>query len=852
MYKVLVVDDEKDATEILSEMIRAEGFDTFLAQNAKEGLLILEKEYSSIVMVLSDAFMPEINGIEFRKKTLKKFKDIPFAIISGNITHEMALYAIDYNICGFVNKPITQKQLADLIHKKTIDRISNLEEKNILKQTFIEESTSIITELEPLILSLEQDPNNLQAINTIFRLVHTVKGASGILDDPSIKNYLHRFEDLLSKIKLDQMNLTEEVISVLLKAYDTMQQMIKNLSSDIQNKFDVESLVKIFDLPKNILPYANEKKEDDLYKKDLYPNNQSKKENKITVTSDLLDDLLEKSGETTVLRNMINKIVISIGKEIPSHKSISLLSSLLDEMHKINSVTQSKIANLRKISLKNILRPVPRIIRETAKTLGKKVNLHVENIDILLETSIGQVFSESVVHIIRNAIDHGIETEEIRLKSNKKKDGTIKIVAREENGFVYIDIQDDGRGIDPKIIKNKIIEKKLASKEEVENFSQGQILSYIFHSGFSTAEKITDISGRGVGMDMVQSSVQAKGGSIVIDSHIGKGTTFKIKIPIPKSVIIINSILIKIGEEVFSVPQSDVDRILHIDESKIESCVKKIGSSLMILHGDELVPIIDLHEFLNLKNDNKKLHRDYLLISKNEKKYALFVSSIVDTEEIVVKEVFYLKNYPYYKGATFTDDGKVALILNPEFFISKNDEQPAHSNLFQNENHLIFEEENKESIVIFKSLQESYHAIRLEHVFRLECFKEDAIKVSMFKKNIIYRDTILNLIDFKDVFFEKKINLTDNKKNEKDTHTIIIKNNGVLSGLIVDEIVEIKEIKISFKNVPKSSIFVEGCMIINEKITNFIDIEKIIESENITKKIFLKDEKLSQNCLDKK
>ena len=824
-YKILFVDDESAIVSILCRHAETIGYEAIGCTSPAQAMEELKKHHNEIILIISDVKMPDMDGFQFRKEVLPLYKDIPFAILSGYVNRQMALEAVDYQICAFVEKPASGPEIEDLITTKAADRIDQLNERAILRNTFIEEATSIIDELEPLILSLESNPHDQNTLNTIFRLIHTIKGSSGILESKDIGRYLHRFEDLLAKIKSGAVSVTPEVVSLLLKGFDTTQVMIQALSDNTGESFDIDRLTAIFDLDSHqTQPPATQ---DNSRAEGTKPTQaQSSDKSKVTVSTELLDDLLEKSGEMTVLRNMVNKLVAAIDKSIPGNENVSLLGSLLNEMHKINSIIQSSIADIRKVPLSKVFRTIPRTVRDTARSLGKKTNLEVKGDELRVDTSIAQTLSDSLTHIVRNAVDHGMEPPDERLTKSKPESGSISLSAFQDGENIVIEIADDGRGIDPLVIAKKALEKEVISQERADSLSKQQILSLIFHPGFSTAEKITDVSGRGVGMDMVKNSVENAGGTIVIDSEKELGTKFQINLPIPKSVIIIDALLVRCGAETLAFPQDDILRLIHLTPEQSSSLVKNVAHSAVLDYQGSLLPIVELTDTLGLTRQTTHNMDSFVIAEANNYKYAISVDEILDSEEVVIKDVQYLTSLPAFKGATFTGDGKVALILDVEGLVNSclDREESDDEHFAETDPKLFSKGCGKTGTIIFDLSEANPFAIDGSSVFRLEVFPADKVQWSNNIPVITYRGTSLPLVSLNSF-----LDLNSHSYIDQDCfNVIVIEVQSTLIGLIVDEVIDINNIDLNLHTENMSSPFFLGIMEIGGKLTTFLDMSKIV------------------------
>lgn len=668
--KVLIVDDEVEFSDQLTYMVEPR-YTALTAQSAEQALPLIREHASELVCIICDYMMHDMNGMDLRRQLLKDYKDIPFILMSGHISREDALAAIDVKISAFESKPFDEQRFSSLVTRIASERESTIQERILLEQTFIEEASGICEDLEPLIMSLETNPSDMEAINTVFRLVHTIKGSSGVLESSHIRRYVHRYEDLLAKIKSGQVTASPDIVSILLQGFDVVAQMVFHLKSGTAWQQNVDDLVGIFDVASQGAVSKEPSDKVASVKSSLGLRANTTKES-VSVPTAMLDEFMEQSGEITVIRNMVNKLVRVIEKEQPGNRSIQHLSELLDEMHKINGVIQGHLSEVRKVSCTKVFRPLPRIVRDTAAALGKKVLLTISGEDTRVDTSIAKVLSDSMTHIVRNSLDHGIEMPEKRTAKGKKADGSITIVTREQNDEIIVTIEDDGAGLNTERIKRKALEKGLISESGLAEMTEKQVFGLIFESGFSTAEKITDVSGRGVGMDMVRSSVHSLRGVIDIESVPDQGTKFHLHIPIPKSVLIIDSLSVVAASQFFAIPQERITRLICIDGPKASKLIHALQGGFSFQFEGKLIPIVDLGAVLKLRPrdsiDYLELEAINLLVIRvSDGYFALFVDSILDSEEIVVKSAGkHLELLKVYMGATFMADGNVGLILDTD------------------------------------------------------------------------------------------------------------------------------------------------------------------------------------------
>jgi two-component system chemotaxis sensor kinase CheA len=365
---------------------------------------------------------------------------------------------------------------------------------------------------------------------------------------------------------------------------------------------------------------------------------------------------------------MVNKLVRSLETSYPGNKDIGHLAELLEEMHKINSGMQARLVDLRKAPLSNVLRPLPRTVRDLSRQLGKDIVLTMRGDDLRVDTTIGQALSDSLIHLIRNSVDHGIEPAADRRAAGKPAQGSVAITCQEQGEEILIELADDGRGIDPAVIRAKAVEKGLLKTEAAAALSNTEAMQFIFESGFSTAKQISDVSGRGVGMDMVRTAVRALNGDIEVRSQRGEGTTFVLRLPTPKSVLIINSLLLVSDDQTFAMPQDQIVRLLRLDGGNDRVVVVDCAGAKVLQDGDRILPIVDLRRVLAQAPRAAAQAGDVqsvVLVKSKRFEYALLVDAILDGEEIVVKPIGpHLASLQTFAGATFLGDGSVGLILD--------------------------------------------------------------------------------------------------------------------------------------------------------------------------------------------
>ncbi|MCX6125239.1 MAG: response regulator [Proteobacteria bacterium] len=342
-FKILCIDDEPAILENYEAMISDLGYDAIKCTDASKALQLIEANRSTLILVISDQKMPGLEGTGIRAAMLAQFQDIPFIIVSGFVSRELALEAVNLKIAAFLEKPVRHQDLAACIEREGKNRLESLQERKILEKTFLEEANSLLEEVEPLILTLETDPHDKDAVNAIFRLVHTVKGSSGVLEAEHLTRFAHSFEDLISQLKMGEVIASKEVVSKMLFGLDVLKDMLASYSTRSGKQFSGEDLVL------RLMPdggTAANSPPDNGDSPRLETTAKKAPRDSLEVPTAMLDEVMALGGEITVIRNMVNKLVRSIEKANPGNRDVALLTELLDEMHKINGAIQTKIVRL--------------------------------------------------------------------------------------------------------------------------------------------------------------------------------------------------------------------------------------------------------------------------------------------------------------------------------------------------------------------------------------------------------------------------------------------------------------------------------------------------------------------------
>lgn len=833
---IVYLDDESDIIEVITDKVKNYGFTPHGTSNPHEAIEFIKKHRSMIGLIISDYKMPSMDGFEFRQNVVQIAPEIPFTILSGHVDRDMALRGLELQITAFLEKPIKDDTFNNHIANVTKSRLLSVREDHELLKGFTDDASNLIEQVEELILELEDNPSDHETVSKIFGMIHTIKGSSGFFEPRTLHTFTHRFEDTLKEVQTGGKSLTPALISTWLKACDTLKKLIEEFKTGSHNEYDLKHLTAIFNSDTNQIANSNQTQSE------ITPQNQTKQkgpqELKVSVT--LLDEFMQISGEMTVIRNMINKIVRSIEKQYPSDRDVALLSELLGELHKVNSSVQSKITEIRKVPVRSVVKPLVRIIRDTSQSLKKEVQLHVSGDEIRIDTSVAEVLSNSLIHLIRNSLDHGIESPDDRLKSGKNRQGEVKIETKIQGETIFIEIEDDGRGINPDAIKRKLLANGTHNQNQLEKMGDQELFQMIFSPGFSTAQQITDLSGRGVGMSMVKDVVEAIGGKIIINSVINKGTKFTLNIPIPKSVLITNCLFVNANDMQFGVPQDQIKRVVRFDDALQRGFIDEVEGATIYREDNELLPIVFLNDILtgNFQNHviNSNSCSGYLVVLQSNNKYfCLLVDSVLDVEDTVVKTISagQIKNIGVYMGVTFLGDGTIGLILNVEGIAQRAGvtldnlrllRKPSTSSQIDETSNTLYSLD----VVLCSLNTQTLYAIPQSKIFRLEEFNSSQIQQNGKHCVIPYRNKMLTFIDFEQ-FISHPNDWNPKVDHEKTLPTLVIQYKSGFIGLIVHKVLDL----INSRTPPEESTFkkpgFKGWIILGDKSVVLVDIDELIE-----------------------
>ncbi|MEM8485782.1 MAG: chemotaxis protein CheW [Bacteroidota bacterium] len=548
-------------------------------------------------------------------------------------------------------------------------------------------------------------------------------------------------------------------------------------------------------------------------------------DNNIRVNVELLDALMNLVGELVLTRNQILQFT-STGSNPAFANSAQNLDLITTEL-------QEGVMKTRMQTIGTIWKKFPRIVHDLAKSCDKKATIEMEGKETELDKTIIEAIKDPLTHLIRNAVDHGLELPAERVRCGKPETGKLQLRAFHEGGHVNIEIADDGAGIDPEKIKNKAIKNGLISESQGARMSDREIHNLIFVSGFSTAQQVSNISGRGVGMDVVKTYIERIGGTVDIHSKLGTGTTIKIKIPL--TLAIIPALIVKVQNERFALPQVNLLELVRLEGDQIETHIELIHNTPVYRLRGKLLPLVYLDRELELASEPAETEEhdedeltaiNIVVLQAEDQPFGLVVQQVVDTEEVVVKPLTkLLKHQSTFAGATIMGDGKIALILDVAGLARKGGVMSQNENI-KGRAEATFQKEDSErtTLLLARVTEDRQVAIPLSMISRLEEIDANAIEQTGRQEIIQYRGDLMPLIRLTNLLNLPAPNDTD--ANEC-LQVVVCQKNGVNIGMVVDAIVDIVEEQIVMQ---ERSGFVKSVAIIQNRATDLLSIEEVLDT----------------------
>ncbi len=687
---------------------------------------------------------------------------------------------------------------------------------------FLAESRENMDQMERDLVVWEKQPGDRETLDRIFRAIHTLKGTCGFLGFAKLEGIAHQAESLLSHIRDGKRRVDPKVVTVLLQVLDTVRRHLGKIERTGEEETQVFGSVLA-----DLHALQEETSQEDAgptteLDEDL---SSATAESSLRVDIGLLDRLMNLVGELVLARNQITQL--GLLKEDPA------LLGASQKLSHITSELQTGIMKTRLQPMGNVWSKFPRLVRDAAIAGEKKIRLEMSGQMTELDKSIIEAVKDPLTHLIRNCIDHGIETPERRLAAGKPEEGVIRLRAFHEGGLVLVEISDDGAGIRPELIREAALRRGLVTAAKVDALTDHDLIQLIFVPGFSTAREVTRLSGRGVGMDVVKTNLERISGTIDVISTLGEGTLFRIKLPL--TLAIIPALIVKSGGERFAIPQLSLLELIRLDGASVKQKIEWIDKVPFYRLRGRLLPLVYLNRELNLssqgelpRNDDEAVH--IVVLESHSDPFGLIVDEVRDTEEIVVKPLGrQLKSLSVFAGATIMGDGQVVLILDVMGLAQRVqlreavEQRPKRAGAEA----VPGAAQGGENLLLFQLGDESRWAIELSNVTRLEEFTADEIEQEGAVPVVQYRGQIMPLMPLRQLLLPT-VKTSRAQSLDNKLQVIVHSRNGVCYGLWVDRIIDIAREPLVLQR-QKSSPGVLGSMVIQRQVTQVIDIDGLVK-----------------------
>lgn len=580
---------------------------------------------------------------------------------------------------------------------------------------FVTEAEETLEKIDPMFVELETKGSDKDLLNEIFRGMHTLKGAAGFLGFQSVVDVAHRSESIMKRLRDGEIALTRDLMDVILKSVDTLRLLISHIKLKDGIEEDTSALLSELDntlesamsgQPPTQLPVVKDEQPEEIIPEEPKisaepenikipepvmtekieeltppapskpkpqpqpphpeePQQQVAKEKEIVqnlrVDVSRIDKVMDLAGEIVLARNRLLNLASKLDTSYSGDANIEGLLETTGFLDRVTSDLQLAVMKMRMQPIQKVFGKFPRMVRDLSKSLGKDIDLEIFGEDTEVDKTVIENIGDPLVHIIRNSIDHGIEIPEERLAKGKPQKGRIIISAYQKGTLIVIEVSDDGKGIDIETVKRKALSKGLITDEEAQRMSDETAVNLIFLPGFSTKDVSTELSGRGVGMDVVKTNVAKLNGYAEVITKKDQGSTFRISLPL--TLAIIQAMMVRIGSEHYAIPQTMIEETLRVRKNDIKDVT---GQKVLTIRG-KVLPLFEMASVLNVRtNGDIEQENKYVLVATvGDKRFCISVDELLGQEEIVIKAINGVESEECgILGATITGDGRVVLILD--------------------------------------------------------------------------------------------------------------------------------------------------------------------------------------------
>ncbi len=752
---------------------------------------------------------------------------------------------------------------------------------------FLVESYENLDQLDRDLVALEADPGERDLLSSVFRTIHTIKGTSGFLAFHQLEAVAHVGENLLAKLRDGLMTMDHGKTDVLLRMVDTVRALLASIeATGAEQGVDVDPVVAaisahledapavaeappeasaeadvdeasdplevaVAELPVSIpvdggaavvtvdvvpaeppapdpapgpapepAPAAKEKPAAGGAQK------RSAADSSVRVDTELLDDLMRLVGELVLTRNQIVQQTTAAAAKTTDME----LLSATQRLNLIASELQEGVMKTRMQPIDALWNKFPRVVRDLGAQCGKHVRLEMVGKDTELDRTLLEAVKDPLTHLIRNSVDHGIETPDVRISAGKAPEGVLTLRARHESGQVLVEVVDDGGGIDGVKIGAKGVEKGVISQADADRMNPTELLQLIFAPGFSTAAAVTNVSGRGVGMDVVKTNIEAIGGTIEVESVPGEGTVCRLRIPL--TLAIVPALTITCAGERYALPQVSLLELVALDAEKAATAVETVGGAPVYRLRGELLPMVVLADVLGLEAQSTRTVDDGIVMAvlrSEGKRFGLVVDKIINTEEIVVKAVSaQLKVVGLYSGATILGDGAVALILDVQALARRAMRADGPDRVAaETGSALVTSSRRSDQVLVCDVGGGRRAAIPLPLVTRLERLPAASVESVGHREVVQYRGAILPLVRASDHLGSSMTAAEIADRPTDDLEVVVFSEHGRSVALVVREVLDVVDAAAATpSDVLDHGLL--GSMVVDDRVTELLDVRSAV------------------------
>jgi two-component system chemotaxis sensor kinase CheA len=744
------------------------------------------------------------------------------------------------------------------------EEVAMSDDMNDVVREFLGESRENCDQIDVDLVALEKNPDDGAIVARIFRAIHTIKGTCGFLGFGRLEAVSHAGENVLSALRDEEIAPSGTMTTVLLAMVDVIRELLTRIeATGEEGEGDHTALIaQLTELyrggtpavtpaaalaapppaaevaapppaptaPVSVIaaaPRAAPPAEAAAAAPEVAA------ETSIRVDVALLDKLMNLVGELVLARNQIIQFTGANGD--------ATFISATQQLNLITSELQEGVMKTRMQPIGNIWNKFPRVVRDLARSCEKRVELVMEGESTELDKTLIEAIKDPLTHLVRNAVDHGIELPERRAAAGKSPQGTLLLRAFHEGGQVNIEVVDDGGGLDSERIRDKAIERGIISVDQATRMTERELFRLVFLPGFSTAAKVTNVSGRGVGMDVVRTNIERIGGTIDLHGKRGIGTTIKIKIPL--TLAIVPALIVASGRNRYAIPQASLVELVRLEGNEASNGIEMLyGVPVYRLRG-KLLTLVHLAEALqdtsppegpdtNEPVEGAIPEVNIIVLQADDRQFGLVVDAVHDTEEIVVKSLGkHLKCAPVFAGATIMGDGRVALILDILGFakhtrvLAEGHERARMETAVAQ----LAQDSDRHTMLVFASPDDGRMAIPLSRVARLEEFPRNIVERVGREKLVQYRGEIMPVVELTSLLIERRVapRVNTSSLERGIIQVVVFAHNGGHVGLIVDQILDIVEDTLASPRPPgRPSIL--GTVVIAGRVTELLDVEAVL------------------------